>query len=112
YQLDSDGDGVMDDVDMCPTTPGSDVDYIDDNGCYEITEPPLEPNPSVDNGDGGDSDSSNNAEDNEEDSSAISMPLMLGIGAGVFVLLIVIVIAVQMLRGGKKPPQTPLRGLM
>ena len=79
YQLDSDGDGVMDDVDMCPTTPVSDVDYIDDNGCYEITEPPLEPNPSVDNGgDGGDSDDTGSASsDNEQAGNSNTMIMMI-----------------------------------
>jgi len=32
--FDLDDDGISDDVDMCPMTHPSDVDYIDDNGCF------------------------------------------------------------------------------
>ncbi len=120
--IDTDGDGVSDSDDQCA---GHDDNTDTDNdgtpdGCDAVDDTVV-PNPDDENTTGGGDDdtnvtggpdSSNNAEDNEEESDAISMPLMLGIGAGVIVLLVVVIIAVQMLRGGKKPPQAPMRGLM
>ena len=38
-RLDSDGDGVMSDVDMCPMTHPSNAEYVDENGCWEEVEP-------------------------------------------------------------------------
>ena len=120
--IDSDGDGISDSNDQCE---GHDDNIDTDNdstpdGCDTVDDTVVpdtdDENTTDDSGDDsnttGGTESSNNAEDNEEETSAVSMPLMLGIGAGVIVLLVVVIIAVQMLRGGKKPPQAPMSGLI